>query len=172
MHSFLLVIIIIIIRYGVLGIAGKDALKRAGFFPPVMGNEKVAFWVYQIANSLMLLYLLFLRIKVDSRLFYLGLAIYIAGVILYTKSMVDYAKPKENGINLNGLYKVSRNPMYAAYFIYFTGCALLTGSWIVLILLLIFQISVHWMILSEERWCINEFGEQYKEYMKKVRRYI
>jgi len=77
-----------------------------------------------------------------------------------------------NGINLNGLYRVSRNPMYIAYFIYFLGCALLTHSLILLALLIGFQVSAHWIILSEERWCIKKFGEEYIKYMNKVRRYI
>jgi len=86
--------------------------------------------------------------------------------------MINYSKPKINGINLNGLYRVSRNPMYIAYFIYFLGCVFLTQSWILLVLLICFQISAHWIILSEERWCIKKFGEEYIKYMNRVRRYI
>jgi protein-S-isoprenylcysteine O-methyltransferase Ste14 len=37
---------------------------------------------------------------------------------------------------------------------------------------LVFQISAHWIILSEERWCVNKFGQEYINYMNKVRRYI
>ena len=39
-------------------------------------------------------------------------------------------------------------------------------------LVIMFQISAHWIILSEERWCLDRFGEAYEEYMKKVRRYF
>lgn len=87
-------------------------------------------------------------------------------------SVANYAKPAENGINLHGLYQISRNPMYVAYFIYFLGCVLLTQSLILFAILLIFQISAHWIILSEERWCIERFGQVYLNYMNKVRRYI
>lgn len=62
--------------------------------------------------------------------------------------------------------------MYVAYFIYFLGCGLLINSLAYFIVLIVFQISVHWIILSEERWCMKEFGEEYKEYMNKVGRYI
>jgi protein-S-isoprenylcysteine O-methyltransferase Ste14 len=37
---------------------------------------------------------------------------------------------------------------------------------------LVFQISSHWIILSEERWCVKQFGDEYIDYMKRVRRYI
>ncbi|MBH1942571.1 isoprenylcysteine carboxylmethyltransferase family protein [Mobilitalea sibirica] len=82
------------------------------------------------------------------------------------------AKPNSNRININGLYRISRNPMYLAYFIYLLGCVILSNSLVLLILLIAFQVSTHWIILSEERWCILEFGDEYKDYMKRVRRYI
>lgn len=69
-------------------------------------------------------------------------------------------------------YRISRNPMYVACFIYFLGCVLLTQSLILLAILIVFQISAHWIIRSEERWCIKKFGEEYKSYMSEVRRYI
>lgn len=172
MNAFLTVIPIILLRYGLLNVINKEALQRASFFAPLIGREKVAFWVYQITTVFIFLYLLILKIKTDSEWFYIGLIIYCLGLILYAVSIINYAKPNTNGINLNGLYRVSRNPMYVAYFISFLGCVILTRSWILLALLIIFQLSVHWIILSEERWCVREFGEEYIKYMGKVRRYI
>lgn len=172
MNAFLTVIPIILIRYGLLSVINKEALYRAGFFAPLLGKEKAAFWVYQITTALILLYLFLLKIRTDSDWFYIGLIIYSLGIVLYAVSIVNYAKPKMNGINVNGLYRISRNPMYIAYFIYFLGCVLLTHSWTLLMLLIIFQISTHWIIISEERWCIKKFGEEYIRYMNKVRRYI
>ena len=102
----------------------------------------------------------------------MGLIIYGIGIILCTVSIINFAFPSEKGINLHGVYHFSRNPMYLAYFIYFIGCVLLTQSLVLLGFVLVFQITAHWIILSEERWCINKFGEEYIQYMKKVRRYI
>ncbi|MBA2841312.1 protein-S-isoprenylcysteine O-methyltransferase Ste14 [Methanococcus maripaludis] len=172
MNAFLTVIPIILIRYGLLSMVNKEALKRAGLFAPVIGREKIAYWVYQISTILILLYLLFLKIRADSEWFYIGLVIYSLGIILYGVSIINYAKPKMSGINLNGLYQVSRNPMYIAYFLSLLGCVFLTQSMILLVLVICFQISAHWIILSEERWCIKEFGEEYLKYMDRVRRYI
>lgn len=50
--------------------------------------------------------------------------------------------------------------------------AVLTRSPILLGLILIFQVSAYWIILAEERWCIERFGAAYRQYMKSVRRYI
>mgnify|MGYP000235861063 CR=1 FL=1 len=172
MNAFILVIPILLIRYGLLSIFNKDALKRAAFFPPLSGREKIAFWFYMISNILILFYPFFLRINTNSVWFHAGLIIYILGVLLCIASIFNFSKPKENGINTKGLYRFSRNPIYIAYFVYYLGCVLLTNSLVLFILLIIFQVSTHWIILSEERWCVEEFGEEYMEYMKKVRRYI
>lgn len=102
----------------------------------------------------------------------MGLGSYGFGVLICFFSVLDFAKPRENGINRNGLYRFSRNPMYVAYFIYFLGCVLLTRSLVILVILIVFQVSAHWIILSEERWCIKTFGDEYLDYMKNVRRYV
>ena len=172
MSAFLTVIPIIVIRYLLLSMLNKEALSRAAFFTPLEGRERIAYWVYQVTTLFILVDLILLKIRIDSGWFYIGLAIYSFGLVLYAMSMADYAKPKANGINLNGLYRVSRNPMYISYFICLFGCVLISNSWTLFILLIIFQISSHWIILSEERWCIKKFGEEYMRYMNKVRRYI
>ncbi|WP_455716688.1 methyltransferase family protein [Anaerosporobacter sp.] len=172
MNGFLLLIPFILIRFGLLTILNKEGLKRAAFFAPLIGKEKVVYLFYQISNILIFVYLFFLEIRTDQYWFYVGLVTYGLGVLLCFASVSNFAKPAENGINLKGLYRISRNPMYVAYFIYFLGCVLLTRSLLLLAILIVFQISAHWIILSEERWCIKKFGEEYKNYMDKVRRYI
>jgi protein-S-isoprenylcysteine O-methyltransferase Ste14 len=172
MNAFLLVIPLILIRFVLLGILDEEALKRAAFFAPLIGKEKVAYLFYQSSNILTFIYLYFLKITADPYWFYVGFVIYGLGILLCIVSVLDFAKPAENGINLTGIYRISRNPMYVTYFIYFLGCILLTKSFILLAILLVFQISAHWIILSEERWCVKKFGEEYINYMNKVRRYI
>ena len=62
--------------------------------------------------------------------------------------------------------------MYVAYFICFMGMALLVQSLVLAAVVVVFQVSAHWIILAEERWCLEKFGEPYERYMKTVRRYI
>lgn len=172
MNAFILILPILLIRFAPLKFVSKQALQRARYFPPVEGIEKAAFWVYQLTVTIMFIYLFFLNLRLRTIVNYLGLGIYLIGFILYAISFLDYAKPNENGINKTGLYQFSRNPMYVAFFLYFFGSSLLTNSWPFFVILIIFQISVHFLILSEERWCSKEFGEEYQDYMKEVRRYI
>ena len=173
MNSFFLLIPFLLVRYGFLAVLSKDAMKRAAYFPPRLKTEKPAYWIYQLSTVAILVYMLFLKIETaPTELFYAGLAVCTFGLILCILTVMNFAKPSQTGINQNGLYRISRNPMYIAYFIYFIGCVLLTQSPLLLGFVLIFQITAHWIILSEERWCIQEFGDEYLQYMKKARRYI
>lgn len=173
MSGFLLLIPLLIIRFGLLSYLNKDAVKRAAHFAPMLGNEVVAYWIYQISNAVIFIYVFFLRVKIDfTWLFFAGMVFYVLGLLLCVFSVIGFALPSSEGLNSEGIYQFSRNPMYVSYFIYFVGCAFLTQSIILGGIVFIFQISAHWIILSEERWCMERFGESYREYMKKVRRYI
>jgi protein-S-isoprenylcysteine O-methyltransferase Ste14 len=172
MNGFLLLIPLFLIRYGLLYAMSKDAFNRAAFVPPMVGRKKIILRLNQFSTIGFFVYLLFVRVILGSFLFYLGIFIYSAGIVLHAVSTVNYAAPAENGLNASGLYRVSRNPMYVAYFVFFLGCVFLTQSLVLLVLLLVFQVTNHWLILAEERWCVAEFGEVYIQYMKKVRRYL
>lgn len=172
MNAFITVIPIFLIRYGLLGAINRKALGRAAHTPLPNEREAAAFSVYQLANVLIVLYPIALKVRTDPPWFVTGLAVYVLGNILYAASVVDFARPKTNGINLNGLYRFSRNPMYVASFVYFAGCVLLTRSLVLLGLLVVYQASTHWIILAEERWCVRQFGEEYVGYMSRVKRYV
>ena len=62
--------------------------------------------------------------------------------------------------------------MYISYFLYFTGTALLVRSAPFFGLVLVFQTSAHWIILAEERWCLETFGDDFRQYAARVRRYL
>lgn len=173
MNGVFLLIPFFVIRFIVLAVLDRKAVPRAAHFAPMEGQEKIAYYIYQISNVVMFVYILFLSIKVDHTWkFYLGLICYIAGLVLCTITMVNFSTTNDIGMNTKGLYSISRNPMYIAYFICFIGMAYLTDSLVLLTLVLVFQISAHWIILAEERWCKEQFGKAYIEYMIHVNRYI
>ena len=165
MNGFLLLIPFLLIRFGVLSHLDRAAVKRAAFFAPMAGKEIAAYWIYQLSNAAIFIVLFFLKVPIDF-------SFYLLGLVLCTASVIDFAAPSGVGLNQNGLYRLSRNPMYLSYFLLFMGCALLTHSVLLGGIVIIFQLSSHWIILSEERWCIGRFGDAYRQYMKRVRRYI
>ena len=171
--GFILLIPFFLFRFGLLSILNKETVKRAAYFAPLLNKEKTAYYIYQISNIFIIIYLFFLKIKTSPTwLFFIDLFIYIFGAFLLMISIINFSYPSKKGINKNGIYKISRNPMYLSYFIFFFGCVLITQSLLLLAFVILFIITSHVIIISEERWCINEFGKEYLDYMKKVRSYI
>lgn len=173
MNGFLLCIPFLLIRFLLLSILNKNAVGRAAYFAPMQGKEKAAYWIYQISNTAILVFLFFLNVQIDfSMQFYLGIFLYFPGLLLCAAAMISFSSPDSSGFNKNGIYRISRNSMYLAYFICFLGMCFLTQSLVLLGIVLIFQVSAHWIILAEERWCMERFKDEYIQYMKQVRRYI
>lgn len=173
MSCFFLWVPFFLIRFGLLSRLNVDAVRRAAHFAPMRGPEKAAFWVYQISTAALVLYSPFLRIREEGdAMFFSGLLCYLGGLVLCAASAVSFSAPAASGVNTGGLYRYSRNPMYVAYFICFMGIVLLSRSAALLGMLALFQISCHWVILAEERWCIETFGDAYLTYMGTVRRYL
>ncbi|MEG0368156.1 MAG: methyltransferase [Coprobacillus sp.] len=173
MNGFILLIPFLLVRFTILAHLNKDAIARAAKFHTMKGVEVIAYWIYQFSNVAIFVYLIFLEVKFEATwLFACGVGVYLMGILACIFAIINFAKPSATGMNCNGIYRYSRNPMYVAYFIFFIGCALLTQSIILGCVVGIFQLSAHWIILSEERWCIHQFGDAYKQYMKHVRRYI
>lgn len=173
MNGFLLLLPFLLVRFLLLSALNRGAVQRAAYFAPVQGKERTAYYIYQISNIGIFLYLIFLKVIVDFSLwFYIGLVFYILGICLCAVTVICFSFPDDMGMNRNGIYKFSRNPMYVAYFICFAGMAVLTRSLVLLAVVMVFQVSAHWIILGEERWCMEKFGTAYGQYMKEVRRYI
>lgn len=120
MNAILLLIPFLLIRFFLLSALNRNAIGRAAYFAPVQGKEKFAYYIYQISNIGIFIYQVFLKIQADfSWLFYSGLVCYLLGLCLCAVTIVNFSFPDIAGLNTNGLYKFSRNPMYVAYFVCF-----------------------------------------------------
>lgn len=69
----------------------------------------------------------------------------------------------------DGLYKLVRNPMYAAYLLFLIpGISLLVNSWLVLTTVVIYFIVFQILIKEEYRYLEDKYGEEYKNYLSRV----
>lgn len=85
---------------------------------------------------------------------------YISG--LKSKKVISY-----------GPYSIVRNPLYLFSFLGFVGAGLAFGSIIITLLLVItFAITHIPIILYEEKKLIGIFGDEFRDYMKRVPRFI
>ena len=72
-----------------------------------------------------------------------------------------------------GPYALSRNPMYVAWTLVNLGVALIGNmAWPVIFLPAVLIYTHFFAILREERFLDQEFGDEYRQYRARVRRYF
>ena len=93
-------------------------------------------------------------------------------IFLKTKNSVVTIKPATS-LQTKGVYSVSRNPMYVSLFLLYVGFSLIIGNWWNFILFpLLFLIVKEYVVKREEKYLERRFGQHYKEYKKKTRRWL
>ena len=90
------------------------------------------------------------------------------------ETTVNPIKPEEaSQLVTDGFFKITRNPMYLGMLLFLLGLSIYNGIIVGLVFLPLFVGYItFFQIIPEERAMIKIFGEDYKAYMKKVRRWI
>lgn len=104
-----------------------------------------------------------------------GITIFFYCSYLFIKEGKGTPAPFEptNKLVKNRIYKYTRNPMYIGYMLIITGQFFLTGAVILIVYaLLIFSFIYWYVIFIEEPKLEKKFGKKYKEYKKKVPRWL
>lgn len=73
---------------------------------------------------------------------------------------------------VSGAYRFSRNPMYLGHLIFLAGLALALDSWIAFGVLALHIVWFHRRVLDDEARLAAQFGNPYREYCSRVKRWI
>lgn len=104
----------------------------------------------------------------------LGLAVMAVAVRAFRAAGTNVETPKP-AISLvtEGIYGLSRNPMYVSLTLLFGGIAVLANSgWLTLLVLPFLAVLRVGVIPREERYLERKFGEPYRAYRARVRRWL
>jgi protein-S-isoprenylcysteine O-methyltransferase Ste14 len=75
-------------------------------------------------------------------------------------------------LRTGGIYRISRNPMYASFIFLNTAAFLFIPSILLLAVMIYGMVVHHFIILGEEKYLESEFGAEYLDYKSKVARYF
>ena len=117
-------------------------------------------------------YSVFLPLKLGTIWFYIGVVIYFVGLSIQAIAWQNLATASVDKPVTKGVYRISRNPMYIGDFLTFISIAIACLSWIFLLVVIISVITNYIAVISEERECIVKYGEEYREYMDRIPRWI
>jgi protein-S-isoprenylcysteine O-methyltransferase Ste14 len=109
-----------------------------------------------------------------------GMALCLAGLALLLCSLISFGKSFRVGIDQDrpgplvktGVFALSRNPIYVAFALVLAGEFLVYSSWIRLLYLLGGTLLLHRQVIREESYLGAQYGDEYAEYRRDVRRYL
>ena len=154
----------------------KSKAAQVWFFPPYLV-------FLGLIISFLLEFLVYRNQIFDNSIIFrfLGIILTIAAILLFVKSVRIFNLRKEKihprsistQIFKDGPFQFSRNPIYLAMFILLIGVGLTLNSFWFLYSGLVVAIMLHYgVIIPEENYLEKEFGKDYLEYKKSVRRWL
>jgi protein-S-isoprenylcysteine O-methyltransferase Ste14 len=157
-----------------LNIIGKATVNPLLFY-----TGKIAGFLTWISLFLSYASIIDLRFRKIVMLEYLSYFILAIGLAVSIISMLNLGRSTTVGLPIqkrafrrSGLYKISRNPMYVGFNL-LTLASMIYQLNLIILFLGIYSISVyHLIILGEEKYMEKQYKEEYRDYRKKVRRYI
>ena len=151
------------------GLLPKDIGKRITPTKEEGRNRRVMLIVFFI----MIIYSIFLPLRLGTIWFYAGLIFYIVGMTLGFLAIYGFATTPVDKPVSKGIFRISRNPMYLGGFIFFIGIGLVSVSLIYIIMTLAWLILLNVLdIPIEESECISKYGNDYRNYMKKTPKWL
>jgi len=104
--------------------------------------------------------------------FGVGIAVWGRRAMHAAGTNVDPALPTTT-IVTSGPFRFCRNPLYGALTLIYLGLTLAFNTWLGMVLLIPLLVMMHFgVVLREERYLEHKFGEAYRRYRSKVRRYL
>lgn len=136
------------------------------------GKERKSFFLSMTLLFVMLIYSVFLPLRQGSTWLYVGFVIYSIGLIIFLVAIVNIVTTPHGKPFTEGIYRYSRHPMLFSSFITFVGISIATASWIFFLLSLVASLFQVPQAKAEERGCLDTFGADYREYMKRTPRWV
>ena len=153
---------------------GKRVWERSSH-PSDIKQSKSEAMAGIIGNTIWFLatvYSVFLPLQLGTIWFYIGLPIFLVGLMILAIATVNFATaPAEKPVT-QGMYRFSRHPLYSSLFIIYIGTSIATASWVFFLLGIANIFWTRTESLVEERYCLKRYGNDYREYMNRTPRWI
>ena len=117
-------------------------------------------------------YSIFLPFKLGTIWFSIGLTIFLFGLIINTFATISFTTTPMNEPVTRGVYRYSRHPIYVALFLIYLSVGIASASWVFLLLTVLLAVEVSFSVTDEECYCLDKYGDFYREYMDRTPRWI
>jgi protein-S-isoprenylcysteine O-methyltransferase Ste14 len=156
-------------------LVGSDVYRRASGLPSEMKTSRryrVVSSVSMAVDTMAVAYSIFLPLKLGTIWFYAGLAIFLMGLVVLTAAIVNFATTPMDVPITRGIYHYSRHPMYLASLLIYFSVGIAAASWVFLLVFFVQSVSIRIAAVGEERFCLEKYGDAYREYIDKTPRWL
>jgi protein-S-isoprenylcysteine O-methyltransferase Ste14 len=116
----------------------------------------------------------------SAALAWIGVLLCLLGLLLMVWSLISFGRSFRVGIDADrpdrlvtdGVFALSRNPIYVAFATILVGEFLIFPNWLTLIYLGAASWLFHRQVLREEAFLHQHYGQSYSDYCRRVRRYL
>jgi len=166
--SYLLMFIVFGVLDRLMGLKGSSRPMT----PPLNETEKKLDRIAALIFVASVIYSFFLPLKLGTAWFYIGLLVYLFGMIFTIVAGTNLMNTPVDRPATKGLYRISRNPIYLGTNLIFFGIGIACASWLVLLLIAVSIILQNISVGAEERWCLEKYGDAYREYLNSTPKWI
>ena len=150
----------------------KEAMKKAHVRPPYSKTEEITERVFTLLWIASMVYSIFLPLKLGTAWFYVGLPICFLALVMNLMAGVAFATTALDEPVTKGVYRISRHPADFGGFLLYVGIGIACASWIFLLCAVLWISLFHIVLPTEERFCLEKYGDAYREYMNRTPRWI
>ena len=150
----------------------KHREKGGNFTAAFDKKQSTAHVSIHVIYFLLVIYSIFLPLKLGTVWFYTGLPIYLIGLVLYTIVFVSFPMTPPDKPVTTGIYRYSRHPMYLTGSLIFVGAGIASASWVFLLLSVVYISMLPLFVAAEENFCLEHYADAYREYMNRTPRWI
>ena len=156
-------------------LVGSDVYRRASGLPSEMKTSqryRVVSYVSMVIDIMAVAYSIFLPLQLGTRWFYAGLSIFLLGLVVLTAATVNFATTPMDVPITRGVYHYSRHPLYLASLLIYLSVGIASAAWVFLLFFVLQSVSIRIAAVGEERFCLEKYGEAYREYIDKTPRWL
>jgi protein-S-isoprenylcysteine O-methyltransferase Ste14 len=156
-------------------LVGKEVFQRASGLTSEMKTSrayKIISYVSMITELMAVAYSILLPFKLGTIWFYVGLTIFLLGLVVLTVASVNFTVTPMNKPITRGMYRYSRHPLYLASLLIYLSVSIASASWVFLLFFIVQLVSMRIAAVEEERYCLEKYGDSYREYMNRTPRWI
>jgi len=152
----------------------KAGRKRAANFVPFKKKSMkiIALSTHMIIIPFSIVYSVFLPLRIGTVWFYAGLAVLVSALVMGILAALSFAAARADQPVTNGVYRISRHPIYLSGFLFQLSIGIACASWVLLLLAAAWIICFTIVVPAEESFLAERYGDAYRDYIKRSPRWI